>query len=198
MKLDCIILAAGAATRFGGNKLVADFHGQPLIARILNSVQALSPERIIVVSGAGHEQLRAQSVFQLNNLAPSVELHYCPQWQGGMGHSLAFGVRLSNNLNPIMILLGDQPRIGAQELYSLWYRWCTQPSHIVSSRFANTLGVPAIFPASFKPSLCECSGDRGAKPLLFTYAQQVLAVDIPAAEYDVDTQDDLKRELIAS
>ena len=29
--LGCVIMASGLGTRFGGNKLMADFDGQPLI-----------------------------------------------------------------------------------------------------------------------------------------------------------------------
>ena len=31
--LGCVIMASGLGKRFGGNKLMADFHGQPMIAR---------------------------------------------------------------------------------------------------------------------------------------------------------------------
>jgi molybdenum cofactor cytidylyltransferase len=185
--LDCIILAAGAASRFGSNKLVADYQGKPLITHAHAAAQALSPARIIVVSGAGHAQLHNHPALA------NVELHYCSDWQKGMGHSLAFGVSQLNNNNAVMILLGDQPRISAQDLGKLFRLWQSSPEQIACANFSDTLGVPAIFPASFKAQLRECSGDRGAKSLLFTCAQEVLAMAMPSAEFDVDTLADLAR-----
>ena len=36
--LGCVIMASGTGQRFGGNKLLADFGGRPLISCILKTV----------------------------------------------------------------------------------------------------------------------------------------------------------------
>lgn len=194
MTIDCVILAAGAATRFGSCKLLADYLGQPLLAHALDAVQTVMPEKIVVVTGASHAPLNDYcSGLNMNRL----QVAYCEDWQAGMGHSLAYGVSQLPNDKPVLILLGDQPQVGAADLLRLYRFWKASPTQIVCASFANTLGVPAIFPAEFKPHLGACAGDRGAKQLLFKYAQQVLAVPTPSAEFDVDTPADLLRELPA-
>ncbi|WP_039912652.1 nucleotidyltransferase family protein [Cellvibrio mixtus] len=194
MTIDCIILAAGAATRFGSCKLVTDYRGQPLISYVIETAKAVAPERIIIVTGASHEQLVSHS-DRLHVDAPGVELAYCADWQMGMGHSLAHGVSQLENDKPVLVLLGDQPRISCDDVKRLYRLWNSSPSQIICASFADTLGVPAIFPASFKTHLRNCVGDRGAKQLLFNYAQHVVAVHIPSAEFDIDTPADLQREL---
>jgi molybdenum cofactor cytidylyltransferase len=188
MSIDCLILAAGAATRFGSCKLIANYKGQPLIAHAIRAATAFAPERIMVVTGASHGQLDAYRSALKN---PSFELVYFDGWQSGMGHSLAFGASQLDNDNPVLILLGDQPEISVGDLGNLYRLWKTNPTQIVCARFADTLGVPAIFPAAYKHHLRQCAGDRGAKQLLFNYAEQVVAVNMPAAGFDVDTPADL-------
>ncbi|MGM9582123.1 MAG: nucleotidyltransferase family protein, partial [Phascolarctobacterium sp.] len=46
--LGCIIMASGHSARFGSNKLLQDFHGQPLIQYILNTTQDLFAQRVVV------------------------------------------------------------------------------------------------------------------------------------------------------
>lgn len=191
MAIDCVILAAGAATRFGSCKLLADYLGQPLLAHALDAVHAVVPEKIVVVTGASHEPLNHYCAeLNINRL----EAVYCADWQLGMGHSLAYGVSHLQNDKPVLILLGDQPQVGAADLLRLYRFWKTSPTQISCASFEDTLGVPAIFPAEFKSHLRKCTGDRGAKQLLFQYAQQVLAVPMPSAGFDVDTPADLLRE----
>lgn len=191
LTLNVLVLAAGSASRFGGCKLLADWQGQPLIAASLIAARALKPEKIIIVAGAFYSQLK-EAQLNLND----VELLEFRDWKLGMGHSLAFGVSQLPNNNPALILLGDQPLIRAQELQNLYNAWCTQPTKIACASFANTVGVPAIFPARFKTELRACTGDRGAKMLLKRYSDELIRVPMPTAEFDVDTPSDLEKLLL--
>jgi molybdenum cofactor cytidylyltransferase len=191
MTLDCLILAAGSASRFGGCKLLADWQGQPLIAASIKAARAFKPEKIIIVAGAFYSRLK-EAQLNLND----VELLEFRDWQLGMGHSLAFGVSQLSNNNPVLILLGDQPLISAQNIESLYNAWRAQPMQIACASFANTFGVPAIFPARFKTELLACTGDRGAKMLLTRYADELIRVPMPTAEFDIDTPTDLDTLLL--
>ncbi|QEY18118.1 nucleotidyltransferase family protein [Cellvibrio sp. KY-GH-1] len=191
MAIDCVILAAGAATRFGSCKLLADYLGQPLIAHILDAAHAVTPARIVLVTGASHAKL---TDYCATLAVSKLEIAYCDDWQLGMGHSLAHGVAQVNNDNPVLVLLGDQPQVSAADLLRLYRCWKSSPTQIVCASFADTLGVPAIFPAEFKAHLLACSGDRGAKQLLFQQAEHVLAIPMPSAEFDIDTPADMERE----
>lgn len=193
--IDCLVLAAGSASRFGGCKQLADWQGQPLLANTIAAARALNPARIFVVGGAFYAQLlQALPMLDVNakkRLAPSVELLEFRAWSLGVGNSLAFGVKQLQNSNPVLVLLGDQPLISAQDLRNLYRTWVKNPAKIACASFANTLGVPAIFPAHFKAQLYGCRGDLGAKNLLLRHADHVVPVSMPSAEFDVDTPADL-------
>ena len=193
--IDCLILAAGCASRFGGCKQLAEWQGKSLLANTIATARTLDPARIFVVGGAFYPQL-LQALPELNTkpkkrTESTLELLEFRAWSLGVGNSLAFGVKHLQNSNPVLVLLGDQPLISSQDLRNLYRAWQKSPGKITCASFANTLGVPAIFPAHFKARLYECRGERGAKNLLLRDADQVIPVAMPSAEFDVDTPADL-------
>ena len=197
--MDCLVLAAGSASRFGGCKQLADWQGHPLLAACLAAARTLAPARIYVVGGAFYPQL-LQALPELEakpkkSTEAAIELLEYRAWNLGVGNSLAFGVKQLQNSNPVMVLLGDQPLISARDLRNLYCAWREQPGKIACASFSNTLGVPAIFPAQFKARLYECRGDQGAKNLLLANADNVVPVAMASAEFDVDTPADLTRYL---
>lgn len=198
--MDCLILAAGNASRFGGCKQLADWQGQPLLATSIATARTLSPTRILVVGGAYYPQLsealprldaKPKKIAAEKIKDGQVELLEYRAWKLGIGNSLAFGIKHLQNSNPVLVLLGDQPLVSAQDLRNLYRSWCKNPDKIACASFADTRGVPAIFPARFKARLYECRGDRGAKDVLLRYADQVVPVLMPSAEFDVDTPAEL-------
>lgn len=192
LALDCLILAAGAASRFGSCKLLANWQGQPMLSASIRAARAVSPSNIVVVGGASYSQLRHAQADWCGD-ASDVELLYCRDWQLGMGHSLAFGVsRLAEN-NAVMVLLADQPLISAADLQHLHTAWRQGQTRITCASFSGALGVPAIFPPAYKRYLLASSGDAGARKFLQQNANDICAVAIAAAEFDVDTKQDLVR-----
>ena len=194
MKLDCLILAAGSASRFGGCKLLANWKGKPLFAQSIEAASVLVPDNIVVVGGAYYKALQQALMGLKIARAQTIELLEFRAWNLGVGHSLAFGVKHLQNPNPVMILLGDQPFVSAQDLQHLYQTWAANPERMVCASFADTLGVPAIFPARFKAELYRCRGDRGAKSILLRHfnkeASLVIPVAMPSAEFDIDTPTD--------
>ena len=55
-QIGCVIMASGLGKRFGGNKLMADFHGKPMIQRALDATDGLFARRVVVTR---HEQVAA-------------------------------------------------------------------------------------------------------------------------------------------
>jgi molybdenum cofactor cytidylyltransferase len=200
MKLDCLILAAGSASRFGGCKLLANWNGKPLVAQSIEAACTLEPENIFIVGGAYYEQLQQAlpdlPISTRTEHTKTIELLEFRAWDLGVGNSLAFGVKRLQNANPVLVMLGDQPLISAKDLQHLHRTWSENPERIVCASFANTLGVPAIFPARFKAELYRCRGDRGAKSILLRYFNKdeplVIPIAMPSAEFDIDTPTDFK------
>lgn len=190
MGLDCLILAAGASSRFGECKLLVDWRGKPLLASAIAAARSLIPDRIIIVTGAFHREITAHAELLIDvHQSPPAQLIRCSDWQLGMGHSLAYGVNQLVDDNAVLILLGDQPLVNDDDLRRLYTAWKTDSTRITCAAFAGTLGVPAIFPATTKPRLLQLKGERGAKGMLTT--ANTCSVPMPNAALDIDTRADL-------
>ena len=62
-KLGCVIMASGLGKRFGGNKLMAEFEGAPLIQRTLDATEGIFARRVVVTRHREVEELcRRQGV----------------------------------------------------------------------------------------------------------------------------------------
>jgi bifunctional UDP-N-acetylglucosamine pyrophosphorylase/glucosamine-1-phosphate N-acetyltransferase len=102
-----IILAAGMGTRMKSDlhKVLHPIAGRPMLAHLLASVDALSPERVVVVVGAGREQV-----------APLVEGQggkvVVQEPQLGTGHAVQQAeAALEGFAGDVLILYGDTPLV---------------------------------------------------------------------------------------
>lgn len=79
--LGCVIMASGLGKRFGGNKLMADFDGQPLICRALTVTDGLFSHRVVVTRHADVASLcHAQNVPVILHDEPLEMIPYVWAW----------------------------------------------------------------------------------------------------------------------
>ena len=77
----------------------------------------------------------------------------------------------------------DQPALRADYLRAL----IEEPQRVTGSAYAESIGVPAYFPAEFFSSLLQLRGDTGARALLKT----AYAIGAEGLTLDIDTEQDL-------
>ena len=107
-----------------------------------------------------------------------------------MASSLRCGIAaLPDTVAGVMVLLCDQHRIETADLKRLMAAW--QGDEIVAAAYRGVLGVPAIFPRRQFSRLSTLQGDQGARELLRCADETPLAIEMPAAGYDIDTPADL-------
>ena len=102
------MLAAGAGSRFGGSKLMAPLHGEPLICTSVRRA-LLSPIAMVhVVTGDDHARI-ASALAQFGR---KVRVVQNPKWQEGISTSLKVGIAsLPKETLAALIFLGDMPWI---------------------------------------------------------------------------------------
>jgi molybdenum cofactor cytidylyltransferase len=182
MKIAGLILAAGAATRFGSTKQLVDIDGKPMLQHCIDQAHQLLPGMIYTVLGNQHGNIAA-------NITGS-ELIFNPDWQEGIGTSIATGVNyLRADCDAILVLLADQPRVKSRHLQQLISLF--DGHRPVCSYYQQSVGVPAIFPKVNFDKLAELSGDKGAKTLLLGMADDLLRLPLPEASFDIDRPEDL-------
>ncbi|MBV8062868.1 MAG: nucleotidyltransferase family protein [Nevskia sp.] len=192
--LAAVLLAAGAASRFGSPKQLAEIHGVPLVRRMAQAILGCGTE-LVVVTGARADEVAAA----LGGLR--VRLAHNPFWELGMGESIARGFReFSRQLAPpeaCLLCLVDQPLVGTAQLQRLIEQHRAEPRSIVVSDHGEAVGPPCLFPAAYYGELSQLSGAQGARSVLQQHREAVRTVSMPEAALDIDRPEDHLRALDA-
>ena len=189
-----VMLAAGNSRRFKGIKQLAMLQGKPMISHVTGQ---------FAVHGELMPQLQSLTVIlgseagRIRPLLPDyVHSKVCDNWQEGMGASLAFAARhVKQDVSHLLVVLADQVDITQAQITKLLQYSYLAPDKIIVANSQHIKGPPVIFPRRFFASLAKLEGDRGARTLLKTHCQQVLCVDLPQAQNDIDTRADLQHWL---
>lgn len=189
MKLAVLIMAAGASTRFGGCKLLADVGGLTLLQNSIELASGVAPGDVHVVSGAWHQALlEATSAGELTG----ARLVYSDRWREGLSASLKAGIRhLEPDYEAVLVLLADQVALTRSDLMALLDAF--DGGSICCGFYHGRRGVPAVFPRAVFPDLKALHGDQGAKQLLYDNLFPVRECPMPNAAMDIDTPDQLAR-----
>lgn len=181
-----IVLAAGAATRFGRTKQLEQFEGLSLAANAVRKAESVCGARSVLVTG-NHWQDVAESCAPLAGFFVVND-----DYEDGLASSIACGVRsVAESADAILLMFADLPRVSAGHLTQLVDAWAESPGTIIASAFADTLGPPVVFPRSDFDALLQLSGDRGARPIIDANKERVQTIACEEAAFDIDRPEDL-------
>jgi molybdenum cofactor cytidylyltransferase len=181
-----LVLAAGASTRLGQPKQLVKLAGRPALHIVVSNAVAVAGHAVTVVVGA---QAREMTHLLAHSPASVIVNRH---WEEGMGSSLRFGVAsLPPTCQAVMVLLGDQVAVTADDLKRLVSAWKGEESMIAASVYDQRVGVPAIFPRVCFSELSELRGDQGARKILERNSYRLVRVPMSNASIDLDTPEDL-------
>ena len=188
-KTGIIILAAGGSKRLGRPKQMLEFNGRTLIEKAVETALAANCELVTVVLGNNFEEIEAK----IEHFPVRIVRHR--NWENGMGSSIRAGIEDIENedLNAAVIMLCDQPLIESRHIRALVEKFERTGKPIVASVYLETVGVPAVFSRAMFPELINIAGDRGARRIIERHIGAVAKVQIPEAEFDIDTPADLEK-----
>ena len=174
-----VVLAAGAARRFGGRKLDADLNGKALGQWATDAVEeAGATDRFIVVNPDPPDFARLLKGWHLIANA---------EYEQGIGTSIRTAIHAVRNYDRVVISLADMPFVEASELMRLG-----EESDAIFTRQADGKpGVPAAFPKALFDRLLELPDDRGAAAIANGIRSRTLDAGSEANLLDVDTPGDL-------
>ncbi len=185
-RLAILILAAGASTRLGQPKQLVRLGDKTLLAQICETALSIENQQVTVVLGA-HCEATKPTVSHL-----PVQLVFNEKWAEGMGGSIACGMaHLPENTDAVLLLLCDQPFVTTAFLEKLVGKWHPSTSSIVASQYGGSFGPPAIFHQKLFGELAALGGQQGAKKLMEKHRSELITVDFPEGENDMDTPADL-------
>ena len=185
-----ILLAAGAGSRFGGGKLLAQYRGRPLIEAALASLKDAPVDETVVVVGDDAQRLREVCEPYGFRVVEN------PEWGRGQSTSVRAGLRaLGPEARAAVVLLADQPLVGAGALERLVEAF-ERGARIAVATYGRRPRNPVLFSREVWPLLeAELSGDVGARSFLRRHSELVTPVpcDGVGDPADVDTVEDLRR-----
>ena len=168
-----VVLAAGAATRFGAPKQ------ELLLPRVLERVAASPVDEIVVVEGA-----YALSDSVLQGIARPSRLVSCLHWQRGPGASLRCGLEaLDADVDAAVVVLADGPYLAPASVGRVLESWREEGGAVVAASYRGVRGHPLVVARAAWDEIPD-DGLRGIAPRL-------VPCDDLGAPGDVDTPADL-------
>ena len=183
-KPGCVVLAAGSARRFGGNKLTAAVAGVTLIRRALSAVPAERFSQVAVVTQYPEiwELAKEFSFTPVRNDAP----------EAGVSRSIALGLAALGNCPGALFLVADQPLLRRESVDALVTLWQEKPDGIAALGHGGVRGNPCFFPARLFPELRALQGDRGGAAVIRRHEDLLTLLEVDPRELqDADTPEAL-------
>jgi len=112
-----------------------------------------------------------------------------------MGTSIHAGIEeaVRQNLDGAILALADQPLITPAILDRLIHTHTQIGQPIVTSSYADTVGVPVFFAREFFPALLALKPEQKCKGLILANSTCAVHLACPEAQVDVDTPQDYER-----
>lgn len=163
--IGAVVLAAGAATRFGSPKQ------RLLLDDVLARLRTAPVDEIVVVAGA-HE------------LAADAPVVRCASWERGPGASLRCGLAaLSPETSAAIVVLADGPDLAPEAVARVVSAWRRDGGDLVAASYGGQRGHPLLL----APPAWAYIPDEGLRGL----EAQLVPCDDLGAPGDVDVPSDL-------
>jgi molybdenum cofactor cytidylyltransferase len=192
MRIGAVILAAGAASRFGGGKLRAELEGRPVVRHVVDAAVAAGLDPIVIV-------LPPSDALEGLELGPARPVTN-PNPEEGLSGSVRLGLRAleadaRSTPDAALILPGDQPRVRPEVIRALIAdaETASEPGFVVPRYADDRAPNPVLACRRVWRLADELAGDHGFGPLLTAHPELVRRVPLPGANPDVDTREDLER-----
>ncbi len=187
MSIAGIVLAAGAGSRFGGGKLLAELNGTPILQYVLNLAAVARLDPVVVVLGTDAEAIVTRLWWR-----DEVRL-INPDPAAGISSSVQMGLAslALTDAERAVVLLGDQPRLSETQLTQILAAPPDAARPIVVPRYQGQLGNPVLLERAAWPLANQLEGDTGMVQLFRSRPELVRYVDVEGANPDVDTAADL-------
>lgn len=185
MKIGCVLMAAGTASRFGENKLLYPIEGRPLIQRALDAAPAgLFARAVAVVSSPEVETMVRQAGY---------ESVVNPDPARGQGTSIVLGMQEMNGMDAALLRVADQPYLTQASVERMLAAY--RPGDLVALAYGGKRGNPVLFPSDCFDALALLSPAETGRVVLSQYADRLILVEADSARelMDIDTREDVRK-----
>lgn len=186
LPVGAVVLAAGSSSRMAGTqKLLLEFDGRPMVRHAVEAASEGGCHQVVVVYASDGVKEVVDGI---------AELVHNPNAATGMASSLQVGLRaLRPEMEAAVVMLGDQPLVGARSVSALlrvWRREGSRPAVAVSRGAGQKWTPPVVLARELWDDLFALKGDAGARQLLDGRPELLDTVPAPGRSDDIDTPED--------
>ncbi len=193
-----IVLAGGSSSRMGGNKLLFDLDGEPVVRRAVSRASAAGLAPVIAV--LGHEAERVGQA--LAGLPPSCSTVVNPNYALGINYSLKAGIAsLPASTGAVVVMLADMLLVTVEMITTLVTRYRGSEAPLVISDYAGVNAPPMLYDRSLFEELLAMEGEGCGKQVVRRHKTSAEVVGWPAAaltDLDLPSDYDLVRSQLAT
>jgi len=181
--ISAVILAAGASTRMGAQKLLLPLGDEALVRRTVRQICNAGFDDVLVVLGYAHQKTLA--ALEGLPIRHAINADY----ESGMGSSFRTAVEQLPDSAAAMFALADQPFVTANEYRTVLDTFRRNSPDIISVRYGEVMAPPHLFQREFFPELAQLQ--HGARSLLERYRDRATVLHFQAdLLMDIDTPED--------
>lgn len=190
-------MASGVGARFGGNKLMAELCGAPLVGHAVRATDDLFSRRVVITRHADVAAL-------CETLGAQVILHDEPC----RNDTVRLGMEAMDGCDTVTFVQGDQPLIRPASIVALLRAAERDAAGAVKrdaaesgvariwrTSFDGVPGAPVLFPSWAFDELRSLPRGKGGGFVAKTHAECVRTIEVSSEWelFDVDTRDDLEQ-----
>jgi molybdenum cofactor cytidylyltransferase len=187
-----IVLAAGASSRMGTQKLLLPFGDKTVIEKIIEQVESVVSSDIVVVIGSHRDEIQ-------NKIGkPQLKFIHNELYMEGMLSSVICGFQaLPDEAKAALVYLGDQPQIPAGIALQVISAWKQSGKGIVIPVFSGKRGHPVLIETRYMKEIEQLDPEQGLRMLSKKFSYDVQEVECTSQEIlrDIDTPEDYQKEI---
>ncbi len=158
LRIGCVLMAAGNASRFGRNKLLEDFCGSTLIER---AMEAIPEDRLCAVAVVSQyaeilDMAKKRGFIAVLNDRP----------EDGVSRTIRLGLGAIGDADAAMFMVADQPCLTRKSAEGLVGFYLEQPGSVAAMAHGSRRGNPVVFPGDMFGMLRALSGDTGGSAVI--------------------------------
>jgi molybdenum cofactor cytidylyltransferase len=178
-----VILAAGASSRLGYNKLLLRIDGETVIRRAVTPFLRSAIDKVFVVTGNAKDAI-AQELAGL-----PLEVIYNKDHAEGMSASVRSSLPFLAEARGVFFQLGDKPFVAGTVIDVMINAFLSEKAPIVLPVFRGEKGHPVLVDIRrYRNEMALLEGDRGLREIIEKHSEDVLYIEGDEGSiFDIDS-----------
>ncbi len=190
MRIVGVILAAGASSRIGKNKLLLPFKHHTVIEEVIYQLSKSDVDNILLITG--FESRRIEKLID-DNAADRIRIVFNDKYRLGRAESIKCAVKSAGrDTDALSFMVADKPTVSSGLINRAIDMYKQKSPGILYIKTPTGRGHPIIFSKEFFPELMVLNGDTVGEELIAGYKEKVIELEDDEIQVDIDTQDDYK------